>query len=172
MDTLGNKKRKIILSTLEQIRVLIIDEISMVNLTLISQMNFALQEAKGNKKWFGGIIVIYIGDFNQIPPVSGKTIVYRPDILQLMNIVELKQGMRQATDPKFQNALDNFAEGQCGKHNIELFDSRIDSTNADWTNGPEVTAIHWFNEAIDSFNNKILEKFFLDNITTYKAKYE
>lgn len=57
--------------------ILIIDEISMISIPLLNNINNIAQYCKGNTKPFGGIRVIVIGDFFQLPPVTkGKDIEY------------------------------------------------------------------------------------------------
>jgi len=49
--------------------ILIIDEISMVNANLLDSMNKFFQLNRGNKKPFGGISVVMVGDLFQLPPI-------------------------------------------------------------------------------------------------------
>lgn len=51
--------------------VLIIDEISMVSAQLFANLNILAQFVRGNKEPFGGIRIIAVGDFYQLPPVKG-----------------------------------------------------------------------------------------------------
>lgn len=50
--------------------VLIIDEISMLDLELFDKLNFLAKKIKRSEKPFGGIQVIICGDFLQLPPVT------------------------------------------------------------------------------------------------------
>ena len=49
--------------------VIIIDEISMVSSAMFSQIDLVLREVVGNDRPFGGIQIIGVGDFCQLPPV-------------------------------------------------------------------------------------------------------
>lgn len=51
--------------------ILIIDEISMVSATLLNVVSKLAMEARGSTTPFGGIKVIVVGDFFQLPPVKG-----------------------------------------------------------------------------------------------------
>ncbi len=50
--------------------VLIIDEVSMLDAHLLTLVDRAVQTLRGSKHPFGGLQVIFVGDFFQLPPVS------------------------------------------------------------------------------------------------------
>jgi hypothetical protein len=54
--------------------VLVIDEVSMISLQLMDQINEALQLAKESDKPYGGIHIIFAGDFSQLTPVGATTL--------------------------------------------------------------------------------------------------
>ncbi|KAF7901669.1 uncharacterized protein EAF01_006968 [Botrytis porri] len=62
------KKRTV--KALRKLEVLILEEISMVESQFLERLNLLFQTVKQNKKPFGGIQVIFLGDFYQIPPVK------------------------------------------------------------------------------------------------------
>ena len=53
-----------------ELKVLIIDEVSMVSPDIFSAMDIILQSFKGSIEPFGGVQVVISGDFFQLPPVS------------------------------------------------------------------------------------------------------
>lgn len=53
-------------------QVLIIDEISMLDGSLLAKLNEIAQHVKGSRQPFGGIQLICTGDFFQLPPVSKR----------------------------------------------------------------------------------------------------
>lgn len=53
-------------------KILIIDEISMVDGALLDKLSIIAQRLRSNKNPFGGIQLICTGDFFQLPPVDGK----------------------------------------------------------------------------------------------------
>lgn len=63
-------KRKPVRERLKNVQVLIIDEISMLSKNNLLGVNQILQYFKQNQEAFGGIQVIFCGDFFQLPPVS------------------------------------------------------------------------------------------------------
>jgi len=55
-------------------KAILIDEDSMVRIDLFEQMEARFRAAKGNSRYFGGVQVILVGDFCQLPPVlAGDT---------------------------------------------------------------------------------------------------
>lgn len=67
------KTKKYLRDKLEIAKVLIIDEISMLHKTQIDMVNQVLKFFKGNNHPFGGLQVIFSGDFFQLPPVGLST---------------------------------------------------------------------------------------------------
>lgn len=55
--------------TLCGLRVLIVDEVSMVRADVFSYMDRALQAARRDSRPFGGVRMIFVGDYWQLPPV-------------------------------------------------------------------------------------------------------
>ncbi|KAI5615363.1 hypothetical protein C0J50_10792, partial [Silurus asotus] len=91
--------------------ILIIDEVSMVSKDLFVYVNWRFQQIKGSKKPFGGISVLAVGDFYQLPPLRKKKplCVYEggvpdnwKDFFQIVNLTEI---MRQKEDLAFAQLL-------------------------------------------------------------------
>jgi ATP-dependent DNA helicase PIF1 len=53
-------------------KVLIIDEISMLDAKVLDKVNVILKAVKKSEKAFGGIQMIFVGDFFQLPPVTKR----------------------------------------------------------------------------------------------------
>lgn len=56
----------------KETHILIVDEVSMLSLKLFNLLNQIGQSVRKNKKPFGGIQIIFSGDFYQLPPVGDK----------------------------------------------------------------------------------------------------
>ena len=54
---------------IKPVKVLVIDEISMLDAVVVNDISHILQEVHNNKKPFGGIQIVFVGDFFQLPPV-------------------------------------------------------------------------------------------------------
>lgn len=57
------------IKTIREAELLIIDEVSMLRADLLDAIHFVLQGIRRNKKPFGGMQVLFIGDMMQLPPV-------------------------------------------------------------------------------------------------------
>lgn len=67
---LGLKAKKYLAKHLEKVHVLIIDEISMLHKNQLEMVNQVLQFFKDSQEAFGGIQIVFCGDFFQLPPIG------------------------------------------------------------------------------------------------------
>ena len=58
-------------------KFIIIDEVSMISTYMLSKLDARMQQAKKDTRPFGGLHVIFFGDFVQYPPVAG-TPLFKP----------------------------------------------------------------------------------------------
>jgi ATP-dependent DNA helicase PIF1 len=65
-------KKKFIRDLWNQIEILVVDEVSMLSLKLFNLLNEIGKKIRKNEKPFGGIQIIFSGDFFQLPPVGEK----------------------------------------------------------------------------------------------------
>ncbi|GAA1475081.1 AAA family ATPase [Corynebacterium felinum] len=124
---------------LRAIDVLVVDEISMVRADLFDMMNIALQKIRKNKRAFGGVQVIMVGDLLQLPPVVNDdvaqlfTTVWKspfffsahcyPDLD--LHDVNLTSVWRQ-TDIQFIEVLNEIREGSVGNEALAILNSLVD----------------------------------------------
>ena len=110
-------KNKMKLQKLKNLNAIIIDEISMMNGNLLCTINDLFMIARdNNKKPFGGVQIIFVGDFFQLPPVDGMY-CFQDDIWNTLNlnIIILNELMRQKDDIEFQLILNEIRSGRCSK---------------------------------------------------------
>ena len=109
--------------------ILVVDEISMLSLKLFDILNTVGKVIKGNKKPFGGIQLIFSGDFYQLPPVGNKD---EPDttrfcfesddwnsIFHRDCQIQLKKIFRQ-TDEIYTTILNQIREGKIKRKSNDL----------------------------------------------------
>ncbi len=64
---LKDRRRNILWNKIERI---IVDEISMVRVDMLDAMDFTFRRARSDQRPFGGVQLILVGDFFQLPPVT------------------------------------------------------------------------------------------------------
>jgi len=110
-------------------KTLIIDEVSMLHGRVLDFIDYVCRCIRGDDRPFGGIQVIAVGDFLQLPPVS-KTGTYdwafQSDAWAAADFTSasLRTVHRQA-DGEFVGLLNQFREGFVNKDGMALLKSRV-----------------------------------------------
>jgi ATP-dependent DNA helicase PIF1 len=108
---------------------LIIDEVSMLPGKILAFVDYVCREVRGDDRPFGGIQVIAVGDFLQLPPVS-KTGRYdwafQSPVWEALEFsaVSLRQVHRQ-DNPEFVSILNQFREGSITPEGKRLLERRV-----------------------------------------------
>ena len=71
-DFIRLKSRKSVTDRLKDIKVLVVDEISMLHARQVDLLDEILRTVRENNQAFGGVQVIFSGDFFQLPPIGNK----------------------------------------------------------------------------------------------------
>ena len=156
------------------LKVLLIDEISMVGYDTFQHLNLALQLIKNNKLPFGGVCLMPIGDFLQLPPVKQKGIFMKAKkgtyqafhkLLwqDLFKLHELSEIVRQSSDPEFAQMLNRIREGKQTDDDVMQIKALADTDTSDWPN--EFVKLYLTNhlaareneECIANLNSEIFE---------------
>ena len=72
--SLPKSSQKAMRTNLRHLKLLIIDEVSMVSSLNLAYIHLRLQELFGGDEWFGGRNILFVGDLLQLPPVNGAPI--------------------------------------------------------------------------------------------------
>src|SRR5436190_462370 len=99
----------------EHRQYMIIDEVSMLDSTVIARLHSQLGKVKANPEInFGGVNIIFFGDFLQLPVVVNPDVYVNNNGLgyrlwrSLNGVVILTQQMRQARDPSYAALLSRY----------------------------------------------------------------
>lgn len=158
-------------SRLEGVDYIFLDEVSMVS--CMDMYRISAQMAKicnMYEKPFGGMNIIFAGDFAQLPPVnaqslysgavgvhfdssmtewSQKNAIGKALWHQITTVVILRQNMRQSAEgsdeSKLRQALSNMRYAACTKEDIDYLESKIVNRGK---NSPDLTAKHFENVPI------------------------
>ena len=72
-DLISMREKKYLREKLQQVKVLIIDEISMLHKNQLNLVNKVLKYFKESDRAFGSIQIVFCGDFFQLPPIGMPT---------------------------------------------------------------------------------------------------
>lgn len=141
-------------------KVLIVDEVSMLQVDYFNQINNVAMNCKKNKKLFGGIRLIFVGDFLQLPPVvandeNKNLLLFESELWKNLNFkpILLKKSFRQQEDEPFFNTLQNIRLGKLENKDFELLQSCI---NRDIPANIQITKLFAYNATVDFENIKLL----------------
>ena len=72
--SLSKAAQKVMRSTFRSLKMIIVDEVSMVSSLNLAYMHLRLEELYGGHDWFGGRNVLFVGDLLQLLPVNGSPV--------------------------------------------------------------------------------------------------
>lgn len=167
------------------IKLLIIDEISMVRADLLEMINQIFQKSFGNRLPFGGITTVLVGDMFQLPPIItdeavleylkeeyGGIYFFNSHVIQKeihnLKLFELNHSYRHENDPDFANLLDSFRFPMSAEEKISV----LNSLNSRVTEVVPENAIYiaTSNEEVRQVNSKKLSELPGEN-TIIDAEY-
>lgn len=123
----------------KQLKVLIIDEISMVSLYILYFVHRRLSDIFECNDWFGGVNVIALGDFYQIKPVFAPFIFQVHQDMpfnlwnELFSVVELKLVIRQKGDPEFSVICSRVRSASFIADDVKILQTRVNVHETDST---------------------------------------
>ena len=155
------KDKKVI----QNLDTILIDEISMVGDFSFYDLHVRLQEIMTNNDAFGGICILTVGDFLQLPPVKQDPVFsdrkpgsYGALALHLwkdfFKLHELTVIVRQVEDPQFAELLSRIRTGDHTTEDV-VFIKSLEHTSTD--NWPEKhVRLFLTNRLTDQFNQEVL----------------
>ncbi len=171
------------LSTIRNLDLLIIDEVSMVRADLLDAVDEALRRHRRNQHPFGGVQLLLIGDLHQLPPIVkddewellsrhyDTPFFFSSRALREAGFVpiELKHIYRQQ-DEHFISLLNKIRHGQFDEQVLEMLDSRY---RPDFTPAADegYITLTTHNAIADQINQERLAQINAPS-TRYKAKIE
>ena len=149
------------------LKIIIIDEISMVGNMTLSFIDTRLQQLMGTKEVFGGLSVIAVGDLYQLKPVGdylisldlkkGASSLGRNLWKELFTMYELVDIMRQKDDLAFAQLLNRLRLNEMTEEDKQKLQTRVvDRETGDYPKD----ALHLFaqNYYVDQHNDTILSQ--------------
>ena len=149
------------------LKLVIIDEISMVGNMTLNFINIRLQQLMGTKEVFGGLSVIAVGDLYQLKPVGDYLISLDLKVgasslgqnlwKELFKMYELVDIMRQKDDLAFAQLLNRLRLNEMTEEDKQKLQARVvDHETGDYPKD----ALHLFaeNSYVDQHNDTILSQ--------------
>ena len=127
------RDKKYFRDKMDKVKVLIIDEISMLHRNQLDAVDYVLKFFKQNDEPFGGVQVIFSGDFFQLPPIgeeweeSRDKFCFMSDawVQSKVHICYLTEQYRQ-TNNELNDILNEIRSGMISDRTVNLLESRIE----------------------------------------------
>ena len=155
--------------------ILIIDEVSMMSQYTFEMIDYIARKLRKNEKPFGGIQVIFSGDFYQLPPVFNKltetqqkkAFCFESPLWNetFKNYIIFNENFRQNKDKKYENILNEIRNNNISIDNIEIL-LNCTKRNCDIQNTP--TLLYPTKKMVDNYNNKEFNKLNNNEINSYR----
>ncbi|KAI8512099.1 hypothetical protein Bbelb_111990 [Branchiostoma belcheri] len=165
---LSSDKLNTLRSRLGKLKLLIVDEVSMVGADLLYHIHRRLQDISGNPDpdtRFGGVSILAVGDLFQLQPVGQNHVFALPSDSyaklhgslweENFRLMELTESMRQKEDQNFANLLTRVRTASCTEEDINLLKSRV-ITRTDPSYPSEALHVFKTNKEVDKHNAKHL----------------
>ena len=139
--SLSKSSQKVMKTTLCNVKLFIIDEISMVSSLNLAYIHMRLEELFNEGEWFGARNMLFVGDLLQLQPVSGnpvfekistKTLLFQLGCATTVNIWresvtydELIINERQKKDREFSSMLNCIRRGYPTDETLSLLEKRV-----------------------------------------------
>jgi len=155
LDFIASKER--IVKRVKDTQVLVIDEISMLDGKILNSVNKILRTIRNSEEPFGGIQVVCIGDFFQLPPVTRQgdimTYAFMSEAwLALKPLICYLSEQHRQEDEMFLGLLGSIRSNQVEEDHYTLLSEQKDIANE----SIEPTRLYTHNADVDVVNNQKL----------------
>jgi ATP-dependent DNA helicase PIF1 len=158
---------------LRKLDILVIDEVSMLEDALCDKISHYLQVIRECPKPFGGMQMVFCGDFAQLKPVKGNYCFKSQEWQRLdPRVVMLRTQHRQEGDMVFQELLSHLRLGQVSDMDYALLKSCMKTKFPEWI---EPTKVYSLNVDVDAINGARFDTVCAsadpDTVRTYATVY-
>lgn len=158
LDAIATKEN--VVRRIRQTTTLIIDEVSMLSAELLDMVDLVCRTVRQNAEPFGGIQVVLVGDFFQLPPISGfgaaAHFAYESAVWKQCGLITcyLSEQHRQE-DANLLGILSAIRSMSVDTLHHEHLASRVVTAH---DQGAHITRLFTKNIAVDALNDSMLEK--------------
>ena len=146
--------------------ILVVDEVSMMSLKLFETLDAIGKSVRKDRRPFGGLHLIFSGDFYQLPPVGDKDdldtskFCFESEFwfttFQKENHIQLQKIFRQ-NDPVYQSILNQVREGRLKRSTNDILMNQVNKT-IDETVTIKPTKLFPTRNKVDSINASEMDK--------------
>ena len=114
----------------------------MIGRETFGHLDLVLKAVMQNLSPFGGLCLLVVGDFLQLPPVNRKGVFMKPSkgsyrsfigwLWEKFQLHELVEIVRQSSDPDFAQLLNRFREGQQTDNDVIQIKALANTDTATW----------------------------------------
>lgn len=160
----------------KSVDILIVDEISMMSLKIFEILNDIACKLRRKTLLFGGIQVIFSGDFYQLPPVGNNQEIETCQFCfesQLWNVLFPKENcvmlikIFRQKDEKYLKILNEIRNGKMYRSSLNLL---LENVNKKITDNIQPTKLYPRRNQVDSFNQTELNKL-TDDPNKFELEY-
>ena len=139
--SLPKGSHKVLKTLLRKVKLIVIDEVSMVSSLNLAYIHLRLEELFGGSEWFGSKNIMFVGDLLQLQPVNGKPVYEKitnktislklgctacPNIWkECVTYDELTINERQKNDKQFSSMLDCVRHGSPTEETLHTLEGRV-----------------------------------------------
>ena len=135
--SMSDKQRDEKRSQFRNLKVVIIDEISMVSTDLFYNLDLKLREITMVDTPFGGLSIFVFGDLFQLQPIKAKYVFEEPtdmehsmayklrNLWQMFTVVNLEENHRQGEDKEYANLLNRVRTAKQTDDDIKLLETQV-----------------------------------------------
>ena len=165
--SLSDKARDEKRNLYRNLKMLIIDEISLVDVDMFYKIDLRLREITQKTEPFGNIAVFLLGDLMQMSPICGRYIFLEPinsqfslahDIDPLwrkFQCINLEINHRQGEDKEYAEVLNRIRIGQETSEDISILKTRVQKeSNGEIRKAKDAIFIYGTNRKVNSMNRK------------------
>lgn len=152
-------KRKPIVKRLQKCREIVIDEVSMISGSALDAAEKIARGARENDSPWGGLRVIAVGDFLQLPPVSragqSRDWAFHSEAWERSGFETLTlRQIKRTEDSELTRVLMEVRSGRLGSRSIAYLNSKVTADDSSFTG----TRLFPRRDAVEAFNQKRLSE--------------
>ena len=137
-----------------QTDILIIDEVSMLTFELLSKLEVIARRLRRSEKLFGGMQIIFSGDFCQLPAINSDYILFETPLFKnLVHKTFYLKTIHRQSNTNFQKILMEARMGNLSPESIDCLKQRI-TKNLPTINGVTPTVLHARKVCVEEENRK------------------